>query len=369
MGMSAGMSDFLNKITEERIQTPETGAAYEQTKQIPAVKSEAQSDSQLLRQIRQAGVSCFGGRLFRGTDAFGDPIVRFAVPGMDAEDVKNAEEHYSMMGRMSALGMAHRTNTPPQTVQHYTVFDFEIGSEEYTLRELHDSGRPFRRNPETVFRAMVQLLRRYRAELAKMGRDYRSLNCLTRETVILDADNNLKLIPLYTTGSDYPIEIPREVTAGGGDERSDLYAAAYVAVEVHSAGRSDGRLVEPDCAPIVRCLKTIRDCRPDLDEVQLMLFGPDAVVRTEPRIKPVYDYDGNNTRSGERVKESASQMGGFLSGVWEKLKEWTAPIEDLEEEETPQQTDATMHPSRANRPGDPQALGDSPNGTFHQRGV
>ena len=370
--MSPAMKAFLSQKAAVQTEEPECDVEREFTRQSACAAHEPEvedrEDLELLQTHLKDAVSCYGGKLFRGWDEYGNPIIRFAVKGMSAEDVKNAEEHYNRVGRMSAIGLAHRTSNPPMRVKDYTVFDFEIIGDEFTLREMQNMGKPFKRDPEMVFRVLVEFLCRYRTQLANIRRPYQALNCLTMETVIFGKDNHLKVIPLYTRGTDYPVEIPREVTtAEGADERSDLFAAAYIAVEIYSAGRPDRKLVEPDSKVISDCLKGIRDCRPDLDKVQAMLVDCNVAHHVQDADRPFCDYDGNDTRSGERIIASARKAGGFMVSVMGKLKEWAAPIADLEEEETEDQLDGTHRLGQNFYSGDYSDVQESPNGTFCKR--
>lgn len=368
MSMSAQMQDFFSeyadtvvpaagnrKQSEEAPRRSHTDATIRHTPKRAAEKDcgspgggdqgspDKRDCDDLLQQLRSSDtVRCFGGWLLRSTDLFGAPILRFVVKGMSERDVEAAEEHYSRMGRMGSIGMVHRTGSRPLTVGEYTVFDFEVGTGEKTIREHFDEGKPFRRDPVRFFAALVKFLRRYGSALNREGHDYRPLNCLSKETVLIDQEDHIKLIPLQAWGKEYPVEIPREVAAGEkADERSDLYAAAFLTVEVSSSGRSDRRLVEPDCEAVVRCLKAIRDCRPDLTEAMQLLCGDGA--KQENQHTASRDYNGNNPGMGSWMRDFGGRISGDWGTFWEWVKEKFAPFEDEYEHEHPEQTDATVH--------------------------
>ena len=220
-------------------------------------------------------VECFGGWMFRDWDRSGFPVIRFVAEGMMPSEVKRAEEWYGILGRVSRSRFLHRTGAAPVRVGDCTVFDFEIQAQMHSLGELHRHGKMTARNPETILRLLNELIMDYRGALAAAGMRYSPLNCLTMDTVFVDRDNNVSVLPVFHSGRNYPVEIAREAMTPGQitDERSDLYAAAYVAVEAFSDSAGDRPIRKPDSPVLQACLQTIRDWRPTPEEVAAWLEG------------------------------------------------------------------------------------------------
>ena len=301
------------------------------------------NDNHLLHRIRSGdAIECFGGYLFRDTDSFNHPILCFAVPNMEEVEVRQANEWYNQMGRLSHLGFLHRTTTPPQTVANYTVFAFEINQFDRTLAELHREGKLYKQDPDQMMRCLVQFLAQYQQFTVNNYGSYLPLCSLSLSTLIMGENGTLRLLPLRAHNNDYPIEIPNEVTRheGSADERSDLYSAAYVAVEIYSANRGDGRLAEPNSPTIVSCLKTMQDWRPSLAEVRSQLQSHHAPHRDTPAM----DSNGNRKQSSQHPSDEvhgtlfdAVKKSSFFRGMAERFK---MP----EEPETPMQVAGTYQP-------------------------
>ena len=261
-------------------------------------------------------VECFGSRIFRSEDQNRQPVIRVVTDSLNKDQEWEAEAWYNRLGRMKKGKFLHRTNTAPMKVGRYTVFDFEIGNQVFSLGELHRQHRMSYTNPELILGRLNELIIEYRMELAQSKENYRSLNCLSMETVFIDMDNNIKVLPVYTCGNRYPIEIAREVFTRGQktDERSDLYAAAYVAVEAFSDSTGDREIQKPKSRVILDCLQPIRDWRPFPDEVRSRLQGKHPVPRTKVGGVP---KDKKNDR-----QNTGNKRGAF----WEQLRAWAKKL-------------------------------------------
>lgn len=303
-------------------------------------------------------VNCYGGRLFRFNHSDREPLICFAVKNMSQSEIDNAVRWYDRCGRMGTLGMIHRAGRQPVRVEDYTIFEFEIGPQEYSLNERMRSGAPFRRDCLNVMQKLVQFLYDYRNELRKIWRQgYTALNCLSKETIFFDSDGQMRILPLLAHRGCYPIEIPIEVKAhADGDERSDLYSAAYVAVEIFSSSRPGKGLHEPDSPLIKECLKSIRDWRPTLNEVYNAIGEADVM----PVIEEEMPYN-----------EDEPHIGASVKAWFQSIKKWvqslTAPY-DVEGAENDFQMDSTFDKNQVSGFGrhyDFRKGSDDPDGTFH----
>ena len=236
-------------------------------------------------------VNAFGGWFFRAQDESGQSVIRLVMSQMSVLDENRANEWYGMLGRMPQSPFLHRTGSSPAHVNGHVVFDFEINECMLSFGEMHRQGEMNSKNPVLIFRKLNEIIMEYRLQLAKMGRTYQALNCLTVDTVFMDPDNCMMVLPVFYNGRNYPVEIAREATIQGQktDERSDLYAAAYVAVETYSDSVGDKPLRKPNVPAILECLQPVREWRPSPEEVSELLHSGSRPRPTPVRPKPRID--------------------------------------------------------------------------------
>lgn len=277
-------------------------------------------------------VEGFGGWFFRDKDQSGRPVIRLVAERMNESEASRADEWYGMLGRLSGGCFLHRSSSSPVQVDGHMVFDFEISNNVYSLGEQHRQQKLKLRNPETVLRKLNDLILKYDKELLRNGDPYRALNCLTLDTVFVDEDNNLMVLPVYYHGKNYPVEIAREAMVHGQktDERSDLYAAAYVAVEAFSDSNGDSNLEKPESEIILACLQVIREWRPTPQEVEAWFCGK----RAAPQKKA-----GGTPNNVEIKMPDAGKLAKRAAGFVKIFK-------GLEERESAEDTDVTGKFSR-----------------------
>ena len=266
-------------------------------------------------------VDCFGGWIFRASDQFGHPVIRFVLDRPSEAEIMRAEEWYRRLGSMTNSRFLHRTSMEPVVMSGYAVFDFEIGYQLKSLGELHRKRELTYKKPEMLLEKLNDMILDYRAELARTRERYRPLNCLTMETVFVDEDNNVKVLPIFFSGKRYPIEIAREVLTANQtvDERSDLYSAAYVAVEAFSDSNGNQPICKPDSQIILDCLQTVREWRPAPEEVKKWLKGnrpqPITQVGGTPRNWEGHKKQPRSEQKESRKPSSIQKMGKLFKGV------------------------------------------------------
>lgn len=289
-------------------------------------------------------VEAFDGRFFRAQDEMGNSVIRLVMENMSASEMKSAEDWYRQLG-MIGTGFLHRAGTSARMEDGCAVFDFEIRPHTYSLGELYRQKKLGTQNAERIMRQLNNLITEYRKARMDVGLQYRALNCLSLDTVFLDQDNRLTVLPVYYNGRNYPVEIAREAMVAGrrSDERSDLYAAAYVAVEVYSNSNGDKPLLKPESEVIQACLQVIPDWRPTPKEVGDWLNGK----RPKPQT-----LRGGTPRNTPVRKPNANKWLG-------KLMEWVKSWKELEEPEGEDDTDETADPSDSGSRGSSQDGDDS----------
>lgn len=315
----------------------------------------------LLRLIRSnESVQCFGGYLFRRDNPQCGHVICFAVENMSDEDIINTDKWYNLFGRMSHLGMLHRTASAPLRVENYTVFEFVASADDKSIREHLTAVEPVRTSHDALMANLVNFIHDYSQELQKEHYpNYVPLRCLSKDTVLIDSNGRMKILPLRAHRGVYPIEIPREVSIGEySDERSDLFSAAYLAVEVYSKNRKCTQLSEPNSDIIRNCLKAIHDWRPSLSEAYAAVNGGSFAQNQSANM-------GGNVIGGFHMPSGKLQEG-FQEGI-QKLKHYLQDLVrpyELEEAESVYQTDGTMHDSSI-RSNDPIDMGsDTIDSTF-----
>ena len=184
-----------------------------------------------------------------------------------------------------------------------------------SLRELCRSGELKGASVQNIMAHLVDLIVRYYNFCADSGLPYEPLNCLTLDTVYMDASRSLILVPLQAFRGKYAREIPPEVYQSGEkmDERADLYAAAMLAVEVTSGGSAN--IPAEEIPPLIKeCLSGIPECRPSLKKVCSALG---ASRRTEQSTSE------HRAQSAERQRretdEPIDHEGVRAADIWQRL--------------------------------------------------
>lgn len=321
-------------------------------------KSAASAASkELLDLIRSPNaVSHAGGRLFRRTDSYNFPIISFAVPDMTEVEVQRANDRYvKLCRRYPNLFLSHDPNAVT-SVSNYTVFDFVIGASEFTLGERKRANSLYKQPADLLMRYLVDYLCAYSTAQGQLGLPYDPLCCLSLETIIMSETGAVKVLPLLSHRRNFPVEMPSEVALNMADERSDLYSAAYVVVEMISASRSDGRLEEPKSLIIQNCIKTIQDWRPGLAEAYEYVRASGG--SGGPRIHT--DANGNAVNGGQGGGNPAKQPHeNPFQVAKDKIAKFLTPDPAVQA-----QNDATAPPSHAQKKGFAPGTSPTENETF-----
>lgn len=351
--------DFINAskqpISEIGSQpTPSTAPPYNHTDHA-SYRAYNEDTDKLRRLIRsESAVPCFGGYLFRREKPGIGHVICFAVQKMTPDAVRAAEESYAFFGRMGHLGMLPRTPCAPIVVDDYTVFEFIAFPNDKSIRSiLQDSQLP-RISHDKLMSDLVNLIRDYKKTLRDLGHnEYYPLSCLSKDTVLIDNNLRVKVLPLRANWS-YPIEIPHEVVIGEySDERSDLFSAAYLAVEIFSKKRGSSTLIEPDYDIICGCLKSIHDWRPTLEDVCTGIATPHHMDDKRIIHNKSSSFKDNFQKAQNSVKAFFKDLPGFF---------------ELEESESSFQCTETMFCDDSD-PNRPIEVGPSnPDSTFRSTG-
>lgn len=235
-----------------------------------------------LKRAIEAGEHTFGGRLFRHTDKSGFDLISHAV--MNDEFVTERVSHYSRLRRVRGVPFVLSV-AEPAVVDEYTVYSFEVGKE-LSLREL--SREYIMANSEGIRDSLLQIINRYRESCYSTQERYVPLCCISMDTVFIDEDGGVRILPLQVTDGKYPAELPREAGTRTADITTDIYSVIYLYYELKSGVSKEcpDVLDVPDPDPerellMSKCLSPFRKRRPSLEDVF-------ATLCIEGEVKPVY---------------------------------------------------------------------------------
>jgi hypothetical protein len=302
------------------------------------------SEGEQIFSILQSGDKwpCFGGYLFRRVAENNTPVLSFAVQDMTEDEIQAANGHYLRFNALDPHGFLCYWKY--RSFDRYTVFDF-FSSDRQTLRECQESShRPWK--PEEMMQKLTTRLVQYHNRLTAQHLSYYPLSCLSMDTVLMDSEEDIYILPLVPHKGRYPMEIPREASLNnGGSSRSDLFSAAYVSVLFCSEMESpDAPMAVPESPVVLQCLQVFPSWRPSLEEVYNLLSG-----RTQPKDSTPAQSEEGNLFGSRRSRSASSRPGGFGRGGSEvfskKVKESARKFWEflsLEEEETTAETDDTF---------------------------
>lgn len=299
------------------------------------------SQRSLLRLMKESGVTkveCFGGVLLQRENENGSPILSFVIQGTTGtEHTKMCKEYETIYRIGSSLPLIvydplfHERFKASGT--HYSVFNFVCNPNQKSLRE-YCQDEKHRIPLEGMMRKLVNLLISHSNEC---GEKYRCLNFLSLDTIFVNAQGKLLLLPLQAFRRQFPCEIAPEARdlPEQCDARSDLYAAAYVALEASCNG------VLPEMPAlgegmIKNCLVGVPQCRPTLRYVANALGSKSS--------EPAYWEASTPKRDATAPKKAAVKPAGNSFSEWCKAlwMRFTAFFTNLFRREAKSETSGTM---------------------------
>ena len=235
----------------------------------------------VLREIQAAKTECFGGKMFRRKDEHGHSIVSFAVDKMSEREEEQLQRHYGEMISALPAYVAHRGGPSSLAVGDYTVFNFMIDSETFSLREWIEKNPGDCGRIGNLMQTLTNVIIEAYNHFAAAGMRYQPLNCLTMDTVFVNTSSGrVTLLPLVPVHGKYAAGLAPEVYLGeSGDVTADLYAAAYLTAYVAASGKPKrGDVSLPGM--LLNCMQAIPAYRPDLQTVRAELQGQAKTTAT-----------------------------------------------------------------------------------------
>lgn len=239
------------------------------------------SQRALLRVMEDRGtekIPCFGGVLIKRFDAEDNPVLSFVVEGMTESELTDMKRAYDSVYRSGLPRVISRAAQFVEQVGNYTAFNFVSMNGNISLREYCKTQQP---SVETVLRKLLNIL----IERHNCGHED-SLHCFSLDTLFVGVDRSFWILPLRAFRNRFPRGIAPEALdpTQPYHETSDLFSAAYVALEVNNGG-SLPEMLYLDNAKIKDCLLLIPQCRPSLKTMREVLGGRDS-DDVEERVKP-----------------------------------------------------------------------------------
>lgn len=292
----------------------------------------------LRKAMKENSRKCFGGRLFYYNNHVDMPMVCHAIP-----------KNYKQVAFDKLSYWYHWTNA--NTVGKFLIYEGSRDISDYvcfsfSLKKGARSMREIMKDPEraglckNLFTDLVKLLHSYSMELDGA---YAPLCAISLDTVYMDRQGNLAILPLVCVNNEYPKGFPMEAGTDEMDDTTDLHTAAMLTYQVLSGieyekpseGKRMKDLKEP--AEMVYCMEncmvSFASKRFNLREVYARLCtGAAPAQRAEPsgnRGPRPKDPEGNPIYESD--EESDEMMGrGLRAGLRRMLDAFFNPDSELE---------------------------------------
>lgn len=308
---------------------------------------------ELLRQLNDAKqkTECFGGLLFKRTDSTNQTVISFAVRDMTESELSQAVRTYNDLYRSQFCGIIPSAHPFVEQAPPYTFFNFLPKPYSESLREYCGRHNSQRIPAEQIMRKLVKMLVE---NYNYANGSYHAMNCLSMDTIFVDARKALWVLPLQAFRGCFPCQIAPEASdpAGVCDATADLYSAAYVSLEVANGGKLPEMLHVED--PMIRnCLLGIRQCRPKLEVVAESFSGS----RSDP--EPDDGYLIRPRRSVPASKPARKESGeprfdfrAWFQSFWERMTNALSKLSNGEpvEHKTGTKSVFTRNPFRPIKP-------------------
>jgi len=216
----------------------------------------------------KTAVFCFGGLLFYTRNHSNTKLLCHAVRSTNHMYIRSLSSWYNKtkrMRRVPFLTYEHSTDLGNGTV----VFTFSIEDTYFSMRQLMERS-DHSKYGEPLFRKLVDFLVLFKDEL---NEGYMPLRSIHLDTVFLDERGHLYLLPLMCHPTQYPSSYPQDADNIDADERTDLYTAALLALQVSSGCEyecaAENKRMAPELVPevVMSCLFPFSSGRYDLRSV------------------------------------------------------------------------------------------------------
>lgn len=288
------------------------------------------SPQTVLKRDMKNAINSFGGKLYLSKNHMNMPIIVHAVKLSSQEQINKRSEWYRWAGRHGNLRFLSYERSYP--LGEYTAYTFGLNEDCRSMRYMmeHDQQRQY---CERLFEMLVEFLYDYK-QAARA--EYRPLCCLSLDTVFMDENGSIYILPLISNGGRFPRGYPMEASQEDDvDETTDLYTAALLTKQVLSGCEYESKkrnqrlkkLNKPEC--LERCMDVGYSNRPLLQEVYSSIRREQSGTgAAEGKSRPAVDYNGNPIPvSG---KEPARDKGRrkVIRGLWSGICDAFEPSED-----------------------------------------
>lgn len=292
----------------------------------------------LIQDMRKATNVCFGGKLFLSTNYHGQPLICHAISSGRRDVVQELSKFYSSLRALPTVPFLTYSGSN-DLGGGQVVFTFALGENFHSMRQIMNS-EGHEKIGMQLFPKLVDILTKYYGKTAKY-KD--ALCCISLDTVFMTPQGECLLLPLQCPNQDYPRGFPLEVGTDEADERTDLYTAALLTLQVISGceyeSRAEKKCMRPDMVPeyVKDCLCVFPSGRKNLAQTRnlIALEAQEAArVRTSKeaakpgrRSKQVNGYDA----AGNPIYDNGTPEE-FKSAFSLRKPKAAPPIPDDEEE-------------------------------------
>lgn len=226
----------------------------------------------LIQDMRKATNVCFGGKLFLSTNYHGQREICHAVSSAKREAVQELSRVYHAFNGLTTMPFLAYSGSRPGDGQ--VIFTFALADNCRSMRQVM-TANDHEEVGMQLFPKLVEILTKYE----NMAEYKDALCCISLDTVFVTSRGEILLLPLQCPSQDYPRGFPLEAGTVEADERTDLYTAALLALQVVSGceyeSRAEKKRMCPELVPgyVMDCLCVFPSGRKTLAQARNLIAG------------------------------------------------------------------------------------------------
>lgn len=229
----------------------------------------------LRQDMEENGVEAFGGTLFTSTNHHDQPLICHAIRCEDEKAISELSKFYNDLDAERIEGLLHYAHMEYME-DDLVAFKFSLGKNDRCVRMLLDTD--IRKDCcKDLFPKLVDILDGY---YQVVGSKNMPLRAFSLDTVFVDQNGRVGVMPVFGVGKQFPKGYPLEAATEEADDRTDLFAAALLSLQVLSGCEVETakKKMAPELLPEIgkQCLCIYPSGRPDLETVKAALAGKPA---------------------------------------------------------------------------------------------
>lgn len=229
----------------------------------------------LYQDLRNATNVCFGGKLFLSKNYHNQTMICHAVSNPKREAIQELSQVYNAFNALTTMPfLTYKGSKPGPSGNGQVIFTFVLAENCRSMRQVMTSDDHAEIGMQ-LFPKLVDILTKY-----KNMADYKyALCCISLDTVFVTAQGEILLLPLQCPNRDYPRGFPLEAGTNEADERTDLYTAALLTLQVVSGCEYESRAEKKRMCPelvsgyVMDCLCVFPSGRKTLAQTRNLIAG------------------------------------------------------------------------------------------------